>query len=281
MKALPRAPKVESAPQGKWVNTFGSAGYDLAGWNGTAGDLAYMPNASLTVQQASRYQWAANSADARALSDASGSNHNAGTYYDSNQIQLQLSFKEAYSGELHLYAVDWDAAARREVITVNGQSAVLGGDFSQGAWVGFPISVAAGGTVSITVTRLAGGNAVLSGLFLGNAGAPPAANVASAPQGNWSGTFGGSGLCPRRLERGKRPDRTAQSDAHRRTGEPLHLGGIHRRRARAAEPGQKHAQRVHLLRPQRNQAQTDLQRSLLRHTCACMRSTGIPRAAGR
>ena len=48
------APKVESAPQGKWVNAVGSAGYDLAGWNGTAGDLAYMPNASLTVQQASR-----------------------------------------------------------------------------------------------------------------------------------------------------------------------------------------------------------------------------------
>ncbi len=89
--------------------------------------------------------------------------------------------------------MDWDAAGRREVITVNGQSAVLGGDFSQGAWVGFPINVAAGGTVSITVTRLTGGNAVLSGLFLGNAGAPPAATVASAPQGTWSGTFGGSG----------------------------------------------------------------------------------------
>ncbi len=187
------APKVESAPQGKWVGTFGSAGYDLAGFDGAAGDVAYMPNASLTVQQASRYEWAANTADARALSDATGATHNAGTYYDSNQIQLQLSFKEAYSGELHLYAVDWDAAGRREVITVNGQSAVLGGDFSQGAWVGFPISVAAGGTVSITVTRLAGGNAVLSGLFLGNAGTPPAATVTSSPQGTWSGIYGCAG----------------------------------------------------------------------------------------
>ncbi len=189
----PPAPKVESAPQGKWVNTFGSAGYALAGWNGTAGDLAYMPNASLTVQQASRYDWAPNTADARALTDASGTARNAGTYYDANQIQLQLSFKEAYSGELHLYAVDWDSAGRREVISVNGQSAVLGGDFSQGAWVGFPINVAAGGTVSITVTRLAGGNAVLSGLFLGNAGTPPGATVTSAPQGTWSGVYGGSG----------------------------------------------------------------------------------------
>ena len=187
------APKVESAPQGKWVSAVGSAGYDLAGFDGAAGDVAYMPNASLTVQQASRYEWAANSADPRALSDATGANHNAGTYYDSNQIQMQLSFKEAYSGELHLYAVDWDAAGRREVITVNGQSAVLGGDFSQGAWVSFPISVAAGGTVSITVTKLAGANAVLSGIFLGNAGTPPAATVTSAPQGTWSGTYGSAG----------------------------------------------------------------------------------------
>ena len=175
------------------MGTVGSAGYDLAGWNGTAGDLAYMPNASLTVQQASRWQWAANTTDARALSDATGATHNAGTYYDPNQIQLQLSFKAAYAGELHLYAVDWDSRGRREVITVNGQSAVLGSDFSQGAWVSFPINVAAGGTVSITVTRLAGGNAVLSGLFLGNAGTPPAATVTSSPQGTWSGVYGSSG----------------------------------------------------------------------------------------
>ena len=72
-------------------------------------------------------------------------------------------------------------------------------------------------------------------------------------------------LCPGRLERGKRLDRTSQSDADRRTGQPLHVGGSHRRRARPSEPGQKHAHRRHLLRPQRNQAQTDLQRSLLRH----------------
>ncbi len=64
---------------------------------------------------------------------------------------------------------------------------MLGSDFSQGAWVGFPVTVAAGGTVSITVTRLAGGNAVLSGLFLGNAGAPPAATRGKRPAGHLGG----------------------------------------------------------------------------------------------
>jgi hypothetical protein len=39
-------------------------------------------------------------------------------------------------------------------------------DFSPGAWMSFPVSVASGGTVTITVNRTAGPNAVLSGIFL-------------------------------------------------------------------------------------------------------------------
>jgi Spherulation-specific family 4 len=190
----PPAPKVESAPQGKWVNAVGSAGYDLAGWNGTAGDVSYLPNAALTLQQGSRYEWAANTTDPRALGDPGEHTRDAGTYYDANQIQMQLSFQEAYTGNLHLYAVDWDAAGRREAISVNGQTAVLGNDFSQGAWVSFPVSVpAGGGTVSITVTRLVGGNAVLSGIFLGDAGPAPAPKMESAPQGTWVGAVGSAG----------------------------------------------------------------------------------------
>lgn len=188
----PPGPTVASAPQGAWVNAVGSAGYDLASWDGTQ-DVSYLPNASLSLVQGSRYQWTAASADPRALSDPAGVAHNAGTYYDPNQIQLKLSFTKAYSGNLHLYAVDWDKLTRREIITVNGQSVDLSSDFGEGAWVAFPISVAAGGTVTITVDRTFGPNAVLSGIFLGDAGAPAAAPTSSAPQGNWVGTYGAAG----------------------------------------------------------------------------------------
>jgi hypothetical protein len=180
---------VSSPPQGAWVGSVGSQGYDLAGWDGSAGDASYLPNASLSLAQGSRWQWAADSTDPRALSDPSGLTHNAGTYYDPNEIQLKLSFSAAYSGNLHLYAVDLDSTARREIITVNGQSAVLG-EFSNGAWVSFPINVPAGGAVTVTVDRTAGANAVLSGVFLGNAGGPPAMTVTSAPEGDWVGTYG-------------------------------------------------------------------------------------------
>jgi hypothetical protein len=188
----PPGPTVASAPQGTWVNAVGSAGYDLASWDGTQ-DVSYLPNASLSLVQGSRYQWTAGSADPRALSDPAGVAHNAGAYYDPNQIQLKLTFTKAYSGNLHLYAVDWDKLTRREMITVNGQSVDLSNDFGEGAWVSFPISVAAGGTVTITVDRTFGPNAVLSGIFLGDAGAPAVAPVTKEPQGNWVGAHGASG----------------------------------------------------------------------------------------
>ncbi len=188
----PPSPIASKAPQGAWVNAVGSAGYDLASWDGAAQDVSYMPNASLSVVQGSRYRWASASADPRALSDPTGVTHNAGTYYDPNQVKLTLTFAKAYSGNLHLYAVDWDKQTRREIITVNGQSVVLG-DFSEGAWVSYPISVAEGATVTITADRTSGPNAVLSGIFLGDGGAPPAMATPSAPEGNWAGTYGTAG----------------------------------------------------------------------------------------
>jgi hypothetical protein len=155
-----------TAPQGSWVGTYGSAGYDLGGWTGSS-DLVSLPNASVSLVQGNRYVWNSNTSDVRALQSPDQSSRTAATYYDYNQIRLQLNFSSAYSGNLHLYAVDWDTTARRETITVGGQSVGLSGDFSQGAWVTVPISVSAGGTVTITVDHTGGDNAVLSGLFLG------------------------------------------------------------------------------------------------------------------
>jgi hypothetical protein len=189
----PPANTGQELSKGGWVGGVGSAGYDLAGWHQSLGDVANLPNASLSLVRGTRYQWVGSTTDLRALSDPGQYTRSAATYYDPTQIKLQLGFTAAYSGNLHLYAVDWDKRGRRETITVNGQTAVLSGDFSQGAWVSIPISVAAGGTVTITVDRTVGVNAVLSGIFLGDSGPPPAMTLSAAPQGNWVGTHGSTG----------------------------------------------------------------------------------------
>ena len=187
-----QGPTVNQEPQGSWVGKVGSAGYLLAGWDG-AQDVSDMPDVTASLVKGSRWQWAQNTGDARALQSPDGLTRDAGTYYDPNEIELKLSFKEAYSGNLHLYAVDWDSTARRETISVNGRTLTLSSSFNQGAWLSFPINVAAGGIVAITVHHTASANAVLSGIFLGEAGAPPAPAVTSAPQGSWVGKVGSEG----------------------------------------------------------------------------------------
>jgi hypothetical protein len=183
------ASAISQAPQGNWVGTYGGSGYDLAAWNGGS-DKVSMPGVAVSLTQGNRYEWAAGTSDVRALESPDQSTRNAGTYYDANQVQVQLSFSSAYSGALELYAVDWDSTARRETITVGNQTANLSTAFDQGAWVSFSINQAASSTLTITVSRTAGGNAVLSGIFLGGAGTPPSPPFSTSPQGSWVGTYG-------------------------------------------------------------------------------------------
>jgi hypothetical protein len=84
----------------------------------------------------------------------------------------------------------------------NGSAAVSNGadgyivEECNAQWVSFQVSQAAGSTLSITVTNLAGPNAVLSEIFLGGGGTPPAwPSVATqAPQGSWVSAYGAGGL---------------------------------------------------------------------------------------
>jgi hypothetical protein len=109
----------------------------------------------------------------RQLESVDMSRRVAASYWDGNEIQVQVSFSSAYSGNLELYALDADNAGRRETVTVGDQTANLDGDFSRGAWIIFPVNVAAGSSLTIKVDHTAGPNAVLAGIFLGGGGSPP------------------------------------------------------------------------------------------------------------
>jgi hypothetical protein len=156
-----------------------------------------MPGVTASVVQGSRYVWAANTTDVRGLQGPEGTTRTAATYYDPSKVQVKLGFTTAYSGNLHLYALDWDSTVRRESITVEDgsgpRSVLLNSEFNKGAWVSLPINVAVNGSVTITVNREAGANAVLSGIFLGEAGSPPSTTGLELSQGGWVGSFGHEG----------------------------------------------------------------------------------------
>ncbi len=181
-----------AATQGTWVNAVGHEGYDLAAWDGSS-DVSDMPGVSVNLEKGSRYEWTPSTSDTRALQSPDGLTREAATYYDLNEIKLGLTFSKAFTGNLHLYALDWDSSARREVITVSGKATTLSSSFHEGAWAEVPISVKAGETLPITVERTGGANAVLSGIFLGDTGAPPVAASPSAPEGTWTGAVGHEG----------------------------------------------------------------------------------------
>src|SRR5207253_996629 len=100
------------APQGSWVGTYGADGYALLGWNGTT-DLASLGSTSLVIDQGTRFQWRTSSTALRDLQSPDGATRRATAVYDANQLRLHLSFATAYTGTLHLYALDASTVDRR------------------------------------------------------------------------------------------------------------------------------------------------------------------------
>ena len=164
---------IEPNRQGDWVGNYGAAGYILSSWNGTAGDLAVLPSGvTYVIEQGARSgSWPSPTTDVRALESPNESERRARTWHHATQLRVRLNFAAAYTGTLHLYAVDWDSSARRQTVTVNdgrgSQVVGLTSSFDGGAWMHYDVAVNAGGSVVITADWTGGNNAVLSGIFFG------------------------------------------------------------------------------------------------------------------
>ena len=126
---------------------------------------------TLVVEQAGRTRWSSSTTNVRALQGPGGSGRRAAAWTHDSEVRLRIDFTAAWSGDLHLYALDWDNQGRRQTVTVDDGSgprvAALDTAFSNGLWIHAPVTVPAGGSVRIKLSRTAGTNAVLSGLFLG------------------------------------------------------------------------------------------------------------------
>ena len=190
-------------PQGTWVPNYGADGYVLANWDGNNTDLVSLPpGVTVALEKGARATWVSPTGDVRALTNPTGTERRSRTWYDISQMRLRVSFANAYTGTIHLYAVDWDAYGgnRYENVTIDDGSgprtAQLSTSFTQGAWIHTPISVPAGGSVVVTVDKTGGYSAVLAGLFLGTPGPPPPPALPyeiPGVQGSWVGQYGSVG----------------------------------------------------------------------------------------
>src|SRR5258707_11728625 len=84
-----------------------------------------------------------------------------------NQLRLHLSCPSAYSGTLHLYALDWEGAGRRETITINDGSSPQDPNStplnSRHANITHAVNCSNKKTLNNTVTSIASPKPVLSG----------------------------------------------------------------------------------------------------------------------
>ena len=176
--------------EGNWIGTYGSQGYDVIG------NAASLPSyATVTPSGQSNYTWAASTTDPRALEDVGGNGRIAACWFANPSFTVDVDITDGQTHDLELYFVDWDTTARVEQVQISNAAtgAVLNTEtiksFNSGVYLEWAIS----GNVLITLTHIAGKNAVLSGLFFD---APPSASFVkqdTTTQGNWIGTYGTQG----------------------------------------------------------------------------------------
>jgi uncharacterized repeat protein (TIGR01451 family) len=191
--------KSDSATQGYWQGAYGGDGYNVI----DGGPPSYPSYAAVTPSGNGDYVWAASTIDPRALQKpANPADHVAAMWYSATSFTVDVSL----TGGTHpvaLYLLDWDGGGGRservdvlDAATGTVLDSRTAGGFGGGEYLVWSL----GGHVQLRFTRLSGPNAVLSGLFFGPAGSPPAGNGSaafvksdSATQGTWQGAYGGDG----------------------------------------------------------------------------------------
>ena len=186
----------ESATQGSWKGVYGTDGHVIVG------DQTDLPAfATIAAAGQSTYVWSPSTTDPRALQREVSDRVMAAWYGSTFTVDVTIAKVEPEA--VSIYSADFGGGERQERFEVRDAASGLLLDsrvlsnFSNGCWLTWQVA----GHVTIQVTRLAGPNAVVSGVFLGG-GAPsstPGGGSATfvgadaATQGNWTSAYGADG----------------------------------------------------------------------------------------
>ncbi len=116
----------------------------------------------------STYTWTTTSSDPRALQIPGSTSRVAAVWYSATSFTVDVNLADGQTHDLELYFLDWDSKGRSEQVQLSdaGTGKVLATEtissFTNGVYLDWKVS----GNVLITITRTAGANAVLNGLFL-------------------------------------------------------------------------------------------------------------------
>ena len=111
-----------------------------------------------------------------------------------------MNLTDGQTHDLELYFLDWDGTDRGEQVTISNAAtgAVLDTETVSSFHSGVYLEWAVSGNVLITITKLSGANAVLSGLFFDPLTTPSTVSATfinrdTTTEGNWIGAYGTQG----------------------------------------------------------------------------------------
>jgi len=154
--------RIDGTTQGTWRGVYGREGTSLVA------ETSALPAYAQLASTGQAWTWTASTSDVRALQRPSGSDRFAATWYGNGTFAIDLNLTDARAHQIALYAIDWDSSGRIERIDVLDAStnAVLDSrtltDFVGGQYVVWTVT----GHVVFRVTRIAGVNPVVSGVFV-------------------------------------------------------------------------------------------------------------------
>lgn len=187
--------RTDNSTQGTWTGTYGTQGYDVFG-----GGESLPSYASLTVNNAQFYQWAAINSDPTELQTSPGSTSRiaACDYSNAQSFSMNLNLTDGQTHQVALYLLDWDKQNRSEYVDVLNSttgaflsSSDFASNFAKGQYVIFDVT----GDVTISVLNEGGLNEVVSGIFIDPAAQSTASFVRTdtTTQGAWNGAYGSGG----------------------------------------------------------------------------------------
>ncbi len=159
----------DTTTEGSWIGVYGSDGYDVINNPSTTNPNSLPAGVTITPAGETSYTWANPSTETPALEVPGGASRIATCWYASTSFTVDVDVTNGQSYNLELYVLDYNGGNyRSEQIQFSNAStgAVLStetvSNFTSGAYLNWTIS----GNVLITITKLTGANAVLSGLFI-------------------------------------------------------------------------------------------------------------------
>jgi hypothetical protein len=158
----------DATTQGTWKGKYGADGYTVV--NNATNYPAY---AQVSASGNSPYTWVASTSDVRALQKATATDRIAATWFSSSSFTIDVNLTDGQIHQVALYCLDWGSTPTRgQSIAVldavsgtvlNSQSVST---FNGGKYLVWNVA----GHVKFRVTRTAGANAVVSGLFFSTPG---------------------------------------------------------------------------------------------------------------